>query len=82
MAATAGCGVMLEQTARTFAFIAACCVSARSCNLAHSHALFFYLPNAIQSMSMTTLFFYLHSMVECMAGTAGCGAIVNEQGVR
>ena len=39
----------------TFAFIAAC-LSARSCNLAHSHALLFYCPNTLQSTSMTTYY--------------------------
>ena len=37
-----GCnGRGAKQTARTFAFIAACCASARSYNFAHSHAILF-----------------------------------------
>ena len=46
------------RTARTFAFIAACCVNAWVCNLAlnlvHSHALFWCL-NTLQSMAMTIM---------------------------
>ena len=43
-----------KQAARTFAFIAACCVSAWTCNLAHLHALC-WCPNILQSMSMATV---------------------------
>ena len=77
----------------TIAFIAAR-LSARSCNVDHSHALLFYCPNTLQSMSMTTFFylrlfvrafvcFFVYScvrlLVECMAATAGCGVVLNDQ---
>ena len=78
----------------TFAFIAAC-LSARSCNLDHSHPLFLNCANTLQSTSMTTFFVFvpsfprsflpsfppslLLSFVECMAETAGCGVVLNDQ---
>ena len=53
-----------------FAFIAAC-LNARSCNLAHSHALFVYCPNTLQWMPMTTLFIFNRLFVRWMYGWNG-----------
>ena len=63
-----------KQTARrAFALIAAC-LSARSCNLAHSYALFFCCPNTLQWMSMTPLLYlrlFVCSFVQWMYGWNG-----------
>ena len=76
MAATAGCGVVQnKQRVRLHSLLEVV--------ISLTLMRYFLLSkcNSINDVNDNS-FFYLRSMVESMAGTAGCGAIVNKQGVR
>ena len=89
----------IRTALRTFAFIAVC-VRARSCNLAHSHAIYFYHPNTqpcqwqllylrlfvrsldrsfVGSLVYLLVCSLVRLLVECIAGTPGCGLVLYEQ---